>query len=219
VGRAVISLRDVSRAYGAGRQRKQVLDKLSLTVRPRTSVAILGAAKSGKSTLARLIARQDTPDSGTIYRGMSVSWPVGMPSPMPAIMTVRDYIRLIAALYGADPDLLVENICRLTELRPHMNTLGSHLENIFRNQLAFAITIVLDFDCYVMDQNIIFGPGNFRHVSEKVLERLRGKKTFIMITEQAHVIPKLCDEAYILADGRLIPFETVDDAIQSFKAR
>ena len=61
---ASVVLRDVSRSFGP----RVVLDQISLTISPRSRIGVIAPNGTGKSTLLRLIARLDRPDSGAITR-------------------------------------------------------------------------------------------------------------------------------------------------------
>jgi peptide/nickel transport system ATP-binding protein len=55
------------------KNKRRVLDGVSLTIEEGTSMALLGESGSGKTTLARCIVGLQTPDSGTIvYRGINL---------------------------------------------------------------------------------------------------------------------------------------------------
>lgn len=62
----VLSLVDVSKAYGTGAARTPVLHEISLDVPAGDFLAIVGPSGSGKSTLLNLIGLLDQPDSGEI---------------------------------------------------------------------------------------------------------------------------------------------------------
>ena len=61
-----VSMRGVSKRFGAGRGARTVLDGVDLDVRPGEMVAILGRSGTGKSTLLHLIGGLDRADAGTI---------------------------------------------------------------------------------------------------------------------------------------------------------
>ena len=59
-------LRGVDKAYGAGRTRRQVLDGFSARFAPGRLTALSGRSGSGKSTILRLLAGLELPDSGEV---------------------------------------------------------------------------------------------------------------------------------------------------------
>jgi osmoprotectant transport system ATP-binding protein len=63
---AAIGLENVTKRYGAG---APALDGVSLEVRPREFLAVVGASGSGKTTLLRLINRLAEPSEGTVRVG------------------------------------------------------------------------------------------------------------------------------------------------------
>ncbi len=60
-----VELKDVS--YSVPGKGKKLLDKISLTIAPSSTILLQGGAGSGKSTLLRLIAGIIEPDSGKIF--------------------------------------------------------------------------------------------------------------------------------------------------------
>ena len=61
----VVSLREVSKVYGAGDVAVAALRSVELTIEPGEYVAIMGASGSGKSTMMNIIGCLDEPTSGT----------------------------------------------------------------------------------------------------------------------------------------------------------
>jgi ATPase subunit of ABC transporter with duplicated ATPase domains len=62
--RGVLAARSISKSFGD----TVVLDDVSLTVSPRDRIGVLGPNGIGKSTLLRLLAGLEQPDSGTVSR-------------------------------------------------------------------------------------------------------------------------------------------------------
>ncbi|MDB4955820.1 MAG: transporter, ATP-binding protein [Myxococcales bacterium] len=65
-GDVVIRLRDVTKSYGTGAGRTQVLRGVSFDVDAGEFVALVGQSGSGKSTLLNMIGGLDQPDAGEV---------------------------------------------------------------------------------------------------------------------------------------------------------
>lgn len=63
---SLLELEGVSKAYGRGSSRRPVLDEVSLQLDAGELVAIWGVRRSGRSTLLRIAAGLERPDSGTV---------------------------------------------------------------------------------------------------------------------------------------------------------
>src|SRR3712207_5364560 len=71
---ALLSVRGLCRSFGRGAGAVRAVDDVSFDVQAGEVVALVGASGSGKSTVARLIARLDRPDAGQIlWRGQDVT--------------------------------------------------------------------------------------------------------------------------------------------------
>jgi putative ABC transport system ATP-binding protein len=62
----VVLVRDVTKSYGEGNAKTQVLRGVSLTVEKGDLVALVGQSGSGKSTLLNIIGGLDRPDAGEV---------------------------------------------------------------------------------------------------------------------------------------------------------
>ena len=69
----MLELRDIAKSYN----RRQILDRVGLTLADGEVVALVGPSGSGKSTLLRIIAGMVTPDSGDVIVDGTIitSWP------------------------------------------------------------------------------------------------------------------------------------------------
>jgi len=81
--RPVLEVRDVSRTYRHGGQTRTVLIGVSFDLWPGHTIAVVGESGAGKTTLARLIAGLDRPNTGSILiGGKPLRLRSGFPSPV-----------------------------------------------------------------------------------------------------------------------------------------
>ncbi len=65
-GKSKVELRNVSKSYGDEWEQQQVIDNLSVEIRPGELTVVVGPSGCGKSTLVNLIAGFEFPDTGEI---------------------------------------------------------------------------------------------------------------------------------------------------------
>ena len=63
----MISVKDITKSYGKGESRAQILKGISLTIEGGDFAVILGASGSGKSTFLNTVSGLERPDSGKIF--------------------------------------------------------------------------------------------------------------------------------------------------------
>ncbi len=72
LGKDVLDLEDVSVAFGAGAERRVLLDGVTWRLAPGERVGLVGVNGSGKTTLLRVLLGQVRPDAGRVRRGKTV---------------------------------------------------------------------------------------------------------------------------------------------------
>ena len=73
---AFLELRNVSKGYGSGENRVEVLKNINLSIEEGEFIAIVGFTGSGKTTLISLIAGLIEPDEGEILlKGQKINGP------------------------------------------------------------------------------------------------------------------------------------------------
>ena len=79
---------------------KVVLDHISMDFMAGRSYGILGVNGAGKSTMMRLLAGTELPNSGRIRRNVRVSWPLGFSGGLHPKLTGRENVQFVARVYG-----------------------------------------------------------------------------------------------------------------------
>lgn len=208
----MIQIHDLTKVYKTHAGRHSVLDGIHFTIRPGEKIGILGRNGAGKSTLIRLLSGAERPSRGRIERSMSISWPLAFGGAFQGSLTGLDNFRFICRVYGADyrdKIAYVEDFCELGKyLREPVKTYSSGM----RARLAFAISMAVEFDCFLIDEVISVGDARFHAKCQHELFEKRKDRAFVIVSHEAHNIREHCDKACVLHQGKLHEFSGVDAA-------
>lgn len=212
----MIDLRKVEKRYATRHGYHKVLDGIDLTVLPGEKIGILGVNGAGKSTLIRILSGAEKPTSGRVVRDMNISWPLAFGGAFQGGLTGMDNLRFVCRIYNV-------NISSATGFVKEFSELGSFLDepvktysNGMRARLAFALSMAVDFDCYLIDEIVAVGDRRFHDRCHEELFVKRQSKAMIIVSHDSHYIKAHCTRACVLKNGKLHHFTNVDDAYTSF---
>jgi capsular polysaccharide transport system ATP-binding protein len=191
----------------------RVLSGVSFTISPGEKVAVLGRNGAGKSTLIRLISGIELPTLGTIERQMSVSWPVGLTGGIGASMTGNDNIRMICRIYDRPFKLIHEYVEDFAQLGKYLSEPVKTYSAGMRARLNFAVSLAVDFDCYLIDEIITVGDQRFQQRSYDELFIRRADRSLILASHSPEISRAYCSRALILHRGRAKVFEDLELAL------
>ncbi len=214
----MLTVHHLTKRYPFQGDMRTVLDRVNLQVRPGEKVGILGRNGSGKSTLIRLIGGSETPDAGTVHRNMSVSWPLALGGGFQGSLTGMDNLRFICRIYGASIEDKIPYVQDFTELGRYLHEPMKTYSSGMRARLAFALSMVIEFDCYLIDEVMAVGDDRFRERCQHELFEKRGNRAMLIVSHSANYIKKHCDSAAVLLRGQLHHFESVDEGFAFYQA-
>jgi capsular polysaccharide transport system ATP-binding protein len=214
----MIRLSSVGMTYPTSHGATNVLSEVHLTIQPGQKWGILGRNGAGKSTLVRLIGGAERPTSGTIDRSMSVSWPLAFAGGFQGSLTGLDNLRFICRIYGASIEDKIEFVQSFSELGKYFREPVKSYSYGMRARLAFAISMVIDFDCFLIDEVVAVGDQRFTERCNEELFEKRRHKAMVLVSHSKVFIEQHCDFAAVLLDGKLVHFDSVDDAFQAYAA-
>ena len=195
----------------------RVLSDVSFSVARGETIAVLGRNGAGKSTLIRLIAGIELPTAGRIERGMSISWPVGLNGGVGGSMTGNDNIRFICRIYNKPFALMREYVDDFAELGKLLHEPVRTYSAGMRARLNFALSIAIDFDCYLIDEVISVGDQRFQRRSHEELFEKRADRSLILASHVPHIVKDYCSRALVLHRGRGKVFEDLDLALDIYE--
>lgn len=208
----MIRLEQVSKSYETHQGSVQVLHDNSFTVHRHERIGILGSNGAGKSTLIRLISGAEQPTGGRILRTMSVSWPLAFGGAFQSSLTGLDNLRFICRIYGVDIKPRIEFVEEFSELGAYFREPVRHYSSGMRARLSFALSMIVDFDCFLIDEIIAVGDARFHEKCHVELFEKRADRSMIIVSHDSHYIRDHCHRAGVLHAGTLRMFDTVSDA-------
>lgn len=206
----------IRKAYATGSGPVTVLDGVDLTIAPSETIGILGRNGAGKSTLVRIIGGAESPDAGEIERNMSVSWPLAFGGGFQSGLTGLDNLRFICRVYGVDPEACLPFVYDFTELGVYLKEPVRTYSSGMRARLAFAASMVVDFDCYLVDEIVAVGDSRFQAKCHEELFVKRADRALIIVSHNPAFVRKHCQKAHVLRDGKLHCFDAVDEAFEYY---
>jgi capsular polysaccharide transport system ATP-binding protein len=213
----MLSVEHVSKVYATRLGPRRVLDDISFKLQRGQHLGILGRNGAGKSTLIRLLSWAERPTSGRIKRGMNISWPLAFAGAFQQQLTGLDNLKFICRVHGVDYRPLVQFVEDFTELGMYFREPVLHYSFGMMSRLAFALSMAIEFDCFLIDEGMVAGDSRFHDRCHQELFVKRKDRAFILVTHDAAVTRELCDSACVLHEGRLLDFPSVDEAMSFYQ--
>ncbi|WP_417713998.1 ABC transporter ATP-binding protein [Pseudophaeobacter arcticus] len=208
---SILKFENVSKSFGQGTNRVDVLKDINLEVSEGEFVAILGFSGTGKSTLMNLVAGLEMPDTGSVtFKGA----PITAPGPERGLV-FQSYSLMPWLTVGGNIGLAVDAVFpklsaseRQAKIDHYVGMVGlSHattrrpaeLSGGMRQRVSVARALAMNPEMLLLDEPLSALDALTRaNLADEILEIWeQEKKTCILITNDV-------DEAILLAD-RIIP--------------
>jgi len=212
----VIEIQNLSKRYMTRQGPRTVLDRLNLRIEKGQHLGIIGRNGAGKSTLVRLISGAEQPTSGRVVRGCSVSWPLAFGGAFHRHLTGLDNLRFVCRIYGVSYAGALDFVEEFTELGSSLREPVMHYSSGMSARLAFALSMAVEFDCFLIDEIVAVGDSRFHEKCRVELFEKRKDRAMILVSHDPNMIKSHCDSAVVLEHGTLTPFENIDDAYSHY---
>lgn len=195
----IINIEHISKIYGE----KVIFNDVSYGIHEGDKIGIIGINGTGKTTLLRIIAGLETPDSGQVTRqnGLKMAWLPQNPE-FPADSTVLSYVA------GDGPDsweLESEAKTILNRLGiSEYGTLTAQLSGGQRKRVALARTILHPADVLILDEPTNHIDNEMAAWLEDYLNRFRG--VLIMVTHDRYFLDRVTNKILEIDHGSLYAY-------------
>jgi capsular polysaccharide transport system ATP-binding protein len=214
----MIRITNLTKSFRRKRGVQYIVKEANLDIAERRCVALLGRNGTGKSTLLRIIAGTLEPEGGEVAVSGKISWPVGFAGSFHGALTGVQNTRFVARVYGVNTDELIEFVKDFTELGQNFYMPVKSYSSGMKSRLAFAISMGIPFDTYIVDEVTSVGDAAFRQKSSAVIKERLKHSGAIVVSHNMRMIRELCDCGAILENGKLTFYPNITDAIAAHES-
>ena len=207
----IVEFKNVSKWYGEGENRTDVLSNINLTIKEGEFLAIVGFTGSGKTTLINMLTGLLKPSSGEVlYKGKPVEGPsyergiiFQNYSLLPWLTVYQNVALSVNTIYKdwdkSKKDKHIRKFIEMVNLTPAVNKRPGELSGGMRQRVSVARALAVDPELLLMDEPLgaldALTRGNLQEEILKIWSA--NKRTALLITNDV-------DEGIFMAD-RIIP--------------
>ncbi len=215
----MIEVEGLTKRYGAD----NAIEDVSFSVAKGEVVGFLGPNGAGKTTTMRILTGSLGATAGVARIGgrdvsthaAAVKRTVGYLPEVPPLyvtMTVRDYVAFAGRLKGVTDPAAVDRALARVGLADVGHRIIDHLSKGYRQRVGLAQAIVHDPEVLILDEPASgLDPAQRVEIRALLKELAAGDATIILSTHVLAEVEALCDRVVIIARGRVVATDTLDD--------
>ncbi|MBV1824339.1 ABC transporter ATP-binding protein [Komagataeibacter oboediens] len=207
---------DIVKDYHVDNGHRRILDGINLQVKKGEKLGILGRNGAGKSTLIKIIGGVELPTSGRIEHTMSISWPLAFGGAFQGSLSGLDNLRFICRIYNLDYTRTRKYVDDFAELGKQLMDPVKTYSSGMRARLAFALSVVIEFDCYLIDEVIMVGDARFYERCREELFVKRADRALIIVSHDMHFVQEICDRSVVIHDRKMVECSSVQEGIDLY---
>jgi len=189
------------------KERRVVLDGVSLKIKRGECVALIGINGSGKSTLLKLMTQIIFPNKGRITTRGKLTSLLELGAGFHPDFSGRENIYFNASIFGLSKSEIDRRLDKIIEF----SELGSYIDNPVRTyssgmymRLAFSIAINVDADILLVDEILAVGDQHFQDKCLAKMKELRNEgKTMVFVSHAMGQVRQLCNRAIWISEGKV----------------
>lgn len=127
-----------------------------------------------------------------------------------------DNLRFVCRIYGVPFEDKIEYVQEFSELGPYLREPLRIYSSGMRARLAFALSMVIEFDCFLIDEVVAVGDARFHEKCHAELFEKRKDRSLIIVSHDANYVREHCSKLCVLSEGELSVFTDPDEAFDFY---
>lgn len=208
---------------GAKNNRKEefwALQDINFEVKKGEVIGIIGKNGAGKSTLLKILSRITQPTSGKIEINGRVASLLEVGTGFHPELTGRENIYLNGTILGMSRQEVkdkFEEIVEFSGVRKFIDTPVKHYSSGMYVRLAFAVAAHLEPEILIIDEVLAVGDAEFQKKCLGKMKEVAGEgRTVLFVSHNMTAVRSLCDEAFLLINGKLVKFGNTNFVINEY---
>lgn len=201
-------------------RRHYVYRDLNLELPARTNIGVLGRNGAGKSTMIRMLAGIDPPNSGRIVSDGRISPPIGLGNGLSQWLSGRENAKFVSRVFGDSPEAMQERLKFIQEFAQIEKFFGQPVRTYssgMRARMGFAISMAFDYDYYLIDEVTAVGDERFRRRAAAMFESKRGHAGILLVSHNVESLRDQCEAGLHIRKGEVTFYPDIDEAINAYR--
>ena len=208
----ILNIENVSKIFGE----KIIFDDICCGIDSRDKIGIIGINGTGKSTLLKIIAGLEEPDSGEIIKqnGIKIGY-LPQSQVFPKDTTVLDYVTKDCKYDIWTAESEAKSILNTLGLKDHAQ-LVEYLSGGQKKRAALARVLMEDTDMIILDEPTNHLDGEMLNWLEEYLKRYKG--AVLMVTHDRYFLDKVTNRILELDHGKIYSYDADYSGFLELKA-
>jgi len=193
MGEALVLVRNLEKSFNG----EKILEGISLEVKRGEVVGLVGPNGTGKSTLVRILAGVERPDSGeiSVKGGLSVVYQEDYLLPWKKL---RDNICLGLRFRGRDCEPL--GVAKRLGIEGFLEKYPKEVSGGTRRKAAIARALLLDFNVLILDEPFTgLDQGSKESLLSVITELANYGKSVLVVSHQLEELFRVSDRVYVIS--------------------
>ncbi len=195
---------------------KVVLHEASIVIETHEKLGLLVPVGGGKSTIMRMLAGVEQPNSGHVLRDQG-GIPLGYGGAFLADLSGEENVHNLASLLGVDPltySAFCQQFSELGEVYFHPMKIWTGAQ---RGRLAFASSLGAPASTYLADGKLVGGDRPFAEKCLAALDERLKTAGLIFLASNPRATADVCDRHAVVIKGKIIECSSHQEAAELFE--